>query len=335
MLGVGEVGALSQRGAHGGAGRVDAGGELPQARDEVAAEPPVDLDDDRTAGRQLDLGVGDAEAVADGAVRGPQHRQQFRIGAQRVVRGDVVADLLEVGEEADLFAGHEHRVVLAVHDGRVDADLGPFEILLDQRPAAVGDRSDPAGLVGGPERPGDLAGVRGEHDADAGAHAARLDDDRVADLLRRREGLLGGVHPGVPGLVDARLGEQPAAAVLVPAALHTVHARAGQAQCVRHVRGRHDQGLVPAQHAAHRDAPRQLPGGREHRVPVGEVHDRVPAEPGCLPAGLVVREQPDRVRRRGTGQQVLAVLAQPAPDEQDHALRALAVAVVVHALIAS
>src|SRR5262249_57605857 len=116
----------------GGQGGVDAGGAQAEVRDQVAAEPGVDLDDLRAVRGELQLGVGHAVGEAQRGVRVLEDPQQLRIAQQRILRVHHVADLLEVRRVADLLAGHEHRQHLPGVYRRVDADLRSGQVLLDE-----------------------------------------------------------------------------------------------------------------------------------------------------------------------------------------------------------
>ncbi len=198
--GRGDVGDALEGDLGGGDRQVDAGGELVDVRDEVAAQASVQLDQARPVGADAQLGVGDAVVDADGPVGVPDQLDDGLGPGLVLPAGDQVADLLEVRLGAEALAGDADGGDDAVHDGAVDAQFGSFDVLLDEDGVGGAGALEAAG-GGEPVGLAQAVGVAGHHDAEAAAEGAGLDDDGEADGLGGGDGL---VLTGGRGVADGR-----------------------------------------------------------------------------------------------------------------------------------
>ncbi len=266
-----------------------------------------------------------------------QGAHQLLVRHQRVARVDQVPHLLEVRLVAAVLTGQEHRQVLALVDGAVDADLRAGRVPLDHGARAVGPRIDLARGQGDPERRFHLGRVGREHDPDARPHRPGLDHHRIADPVGRRPGLLDRGGQLEARLVEARRGEFGPGAPLVAAAAYARYRQTRHAELGGEQSGVQDERLVPAHQAGDAAPGGHFPGRRPHRLGVEHVGDDDLVEVVTLPRGPQIVEQHHvQTRRPGAAadrrDQVLPVHLQAAADDQQRAPagahRALLVSVV-------
>ena len=313
----GDVGLAAD--CHRGRGqrRVDAGGTPAQVGDEVAAEPGVDLDQLGTGRGEPELRVGEPVGEAQCLVGPGEDVQEGRVGQHRFSAVDEVADLLEVRLVADLLVRQADRQHLALEHRAVHADLRAVGVFLDQHDLFADDGTGRGGVPGEGEVLAQFGLVLGQHHAQAGGDAARLEHDRVADLGCGRGRFVSGADQDRAGLRHAGGTGQLAGQVLVPAAQHHLRVATGQPERLGHLGRGMDPRLVPAQHAGQSIAPVQLGRGSDHGVGVQGVGEhRDPVDVLRLPGRFGRQEQVDPVVLGQRGQQVLAEQPVAGGDQQ-------------------
>jgi hypothetical protein len=222
-----------------------------------------------------------------------------------------VADLLEVRLVADLLTGHEHRQDLAVVDRGVDTDLWPGQVLLDQHRHVVLPGAGKRGVVRESVARGQLVQGVGSDHTQAGGQRARLEHDRIADLLRRGDRLVEVRGQDRLRLRYAGRGQRLPGQPLVSAPHDHVRVAAGQRKRRGHLRALQDARLVPAQHAVDRLARDYLAGRGHHLGYVGRTgqvtEDGEAVEVVELPTRLGAQQQVHPKPGPDRPEQVLAI----------------------------